>query len=160
MQMLKSYFNFITRQSRQRIDNKLMFLLYHIICHWMIRRNNFNLDSISLQQLLDYFLVFRIFIHYRDVKALMSIDNILSYKLSNRINLKIKQCASLHSFNQIISSNHYRLHCFWRKHVHAIYVNLFKKCRHSSKMQDFFLFVELSSLTIIIVNDISFTILI
>ena len=48
MQMLKSHFNFIIRQLRQRIDNKLMFSLYHIICHRMIKRNNFNLNSISL----------------------------------------------------------------------------------------------------------------
>ena len=48
MQMLKSHFNFIIRQLRQRINNKLMFSLHHIICHRMIRRNNLNLDSISL----------------------------------------------------------------------------------------------------------------
>ena len=48
MQMLKSHFNFIIRQLRQRIDNKLMFSLYHIICHRMIKRNNFNFNSIFL----------------------------------------------------------------------------------------------------------------
>ena len=48
MQMLKSYFNFVIRQLQQRINNKLMFSLYHIICHRMIKRNNFNLNSISL----------------------------------------------------------------------------------------------------------------
>ena len=48
MQMLKSHFNFIIRQLRQRIDNKLMFSLYHIICHRMIKRNNFNLNLIFL----------------------------------------------------------------------------------------------------------------
>ena len=48
MQMLKSHFNFIIRQLRQRIDNKLMFSLYHIICYWMISRNNLNFNSIFL----------------------------------------------------------------------------------------------------------------
>ena len=90
MQMLKLYFNLFIRQFRQRIDNKLMFSLYHIICHRMIKRNNLNLNSISLQQLFNYFLIFKIFIQYRDIKALMSIDIILSYKLNDRVNLKIK----------------------------------------------------------------------
>ena len=78
----------------------------------MIKRNNFNFNLISLQQLLDYFFIFGIFIQYRDVKALMSIDNILLYKFNDFINFEIKQCASLHSFSQIISSNHYRFHYF------------------------------------------------
>ena len=56
MQMLKSHFNFIIRQFRQRIDNKLMFLLYHNICHRMIKRNNFNFDSIFLSNYLIIFL--------------------------------------------------------------------------------------------------------
>ena len=49
--------------------------------------------------MLDYFLIFKIFIQYRDVKALMSINNILLYKLNDRVNLKIKQYTSLHSFS-------------------------------------------------------------
>ena len=103
--MLKSHFNFFIHQLRQRIDNKLMFSLYHIICHRMIKRNNFNLDSISLQQLLNYFFIFRIFIQYRDVKALMSTDNILLYEFNDRVNFKIKQCANLHLFIQL---NHFK----------------------------------------------------
>ena len=108
--------------------------------------------------MFNYFLIFRIFIQYRDVKAFMLIDNILSYELNNRVNFKIKQCASLYSFSQIILNNHHRLHCLWRKHVHTIYVDLFEKCRHSYKMQSFFLFVKFSSLTIITARDIFFTI--
>ena len=67
-----------------------MFSLYHIIYHRMIKRNNFNFNSISLQQLFNYFFIFTIFIQYRDVKAFMSIDNILLYELNDRVNLKIK----------------------------------------------------------------------
>ena len=51
--------------------------------------------------MLDYFLIFKIFIQYRDVKALMSINNILSYEFSDRVNLEIKQCASFYLFSQI-----------------------------------------------------------
>ena len=126
----------------------------------MIRRNNLNFNLISLQQLFNYFLILKIFIQYCNVKTFITTDNILSYELNNRINLKIKQCANLHSFNQIISSNHHRFHCFWRKHVYIIYVNLLKKCRHSCKMQYFFFSVELFTLTNVIINDISFIIFI
>ena len=126
----------------------------------MIRRNNFDLNSIFLQQLLDYFLVFRIFIQYCNVKTFMTIDNILLYEFNDYVSFEIKQCASLHSFNQIISSNHHCFYCFWRKHVHAIYADLFKKCRHSCKMQCFFFSVELFTLINVTVSDIFFTIFI
>ena len=76
----------------------------------MIKRNNLDLNSIFLQQLFNYFLVFRTFIQYCDVKALMSINNILSYEFKDCINLKIKQYASFYLFSQIISSNYYRSH--------------------------------------------------
>ena len=137
-----------------------MISFYHIVDHWVIKQNNFNFNSVSLQQLFNYFLVLRIFIQYCNVKTLMTTDNILSYKFNDHVNFKIKQCASFHSFNQIISNNHHRLYYFWRKHVHAIYADLFKKCRHSCKMQCFFFFVELFTLTNVTINDISFIIFI
>ena len=56
----------------------------------MIKRNNFNFNSISLQQLFDYFFIFRIFIQYCNVKTFMTTDNILSYKFNDYVNLKIK----------------------------------------------------------------------
>ena len=133
---------------------------YHIVDHWMIKRNNFNFNSVSLQQLLDYFLVFKIFIQYCNVKTFMTIDNILLYKFNDRVNFEIKQCANLHLFNQIISNNHHCFHCFWRKHVHAIYVDFLKRCWYSCKMQCFFLFVEFFMLTNVTINDISFIIFI
>ena len=131
---------------------------YHIVDHWMIKWNNLDFNSISLQQLLDYLLIFKIFIQYYNVKTLMTTDNILSYEFSDRVNLEIKQCASFYSFSQIILNNYYRFYCFWRKHVHAIYADLLKRCRHSCKMQCFFLFVELFTLTNVTANDISFII--
>ena len=120
----------------------MMFSLYHIICYRIIKRNNFSFNWISLQQLLDYLLVFKTFIQYCNVKALMSINNILLYELNNRINFEIKQCASLYLFSQIISSNHYCFYYLWRKHVYIIYVDLFKRCQHLSKMQIFFLLLS------------------
>ena len=137
-----------------------MISFYHIVDYWMIRRNNFNFNSISLQQLLDYFFIFRIFIQYCNVETFMTIDNILSYEFNDRVNLKIKQCASFQSFNQIISNNYHCFYCFWRRNMHAIYVDLFKKCRHSCKMQYFFFSVELFTLTDVTINDIFFTIFI
>ena len=56
----------------------------------MIKWNNFNFNSISLQQLLDYFFIFRIFIQYCNVKTFMTIDNILSYEFNDRVNFEIK----------------------------------------------------------------------
>ena len=137
-----------------------MISFYHIVDHWMIRRNNFDFNSIFLQQLLNYLLIFKIFIQYYNVKTFMTIDNILSYELNDHVNLKIKQCASFYSFNQIISNNYHYFYYFWRKHVHAIYVNLFKKCQHSCKMQCFFFSVKLFTLTNVTINDIFFIIFI
>ena len=56
----------------------------------MIKRNNFDFNLISLQQLFDYFFVFKIFIQYYNVKTFMMIDNILLYELNDRVNFKIK----------------------------------------------------------------------
>ena len=56
----------------------------------MIERNNFNLDSIFLQQLFGYFLISKIFIQYYNVKAFITIDNILSYEFNDRANFEIK----------------------------------------------------------------------
>ena len=137
-----------------------MISFYHIVDHWMIRWNNLNFNSISLQQLLDYLFVLKIFIQYCNVKTFMTTDNILSYEFNDRVNLKIRQCASLHSFSQIISNNHHHFYCFWRKHVHAIYVDLSERCQHLCKMQCFFLSVKLFTLTNVTTNDISFTIFI
>ena len=56
----------------------------------MIRRNNFNFNSISLQQLFNYFLIFQIFIQYYNIKKFMTTDNILLYEFRDRVNLEIK----------------------------------------------------------------------
>ena len=137
-----------------------MISFYHIVDHWMIRRNNFNFNSIFLQQLFDYFLVFKIFIQYCNIKTFMTIDNILSYELNDCVNLEIKQCASFHSFSQIILNNYHCFHCFWRKYMHAIYVDLLERCWYSYKMQCFFFSVELFTLTNVAINDIFFIIFI